>query len=88
MVERESAISHEDWVCSCRTMVNCMLPMACGQPRYNAVAAMTNIAFPDADVVGEECPFGLQGRRRGQPGGSGALNHRNDLKIRAACPAV
>ena len=25
----------------------------CGKPRYDAVAAMTNIAFPDADVVGE-----------------------------------
>jgi hypothetical protein len=33
-------------------MVNCMY-QSCGKPYYDAVAAMTNIAFPDADVVGE-----------------------------------
>ena len=33
-------------------MVNCMYEL-CGKPRYDAVATMTNIAFPDADVVAE-----------------------------------
>ena len=33
-------------------MVNCMY-QCCGKPRYDAVATMTNIAFPDADVVAE-----------------------------------
>ena len=33
-------------------MVNCMYEW-CGKPRYDAVATMTNIAFPDADVVAE-----------------------------------
>jgi len=31
-------------------MVNCMYRW-CGKPHYHAVAMMTNIAFPDADVV-------------------------------------
>ena len=42
-----------------REMVNCM-DQWFDEPRHNVVAAMTNIAFPDADVVAEECPFGLQ----------------------------
>jgi hypothetical protein len=33
-------------------MVNCMY-QCFGKPRYDAVATMTNIAFPDADVVAE-----------------------------------
>jgi hypothetical protein len=33
-------------------MVNCMY-RCCGKPRYDAVATMSNIAFPDADVVAE-----------------------------------
>src|SRR6266576_726551 len=33
-------------------MVNCM-DGCCGKPRYDAVATMTNIAFPDADVDAE-----------------------------------
>jgi hypothetical protein len=33
-------------------MVNCMYE-CCGKPRYDAVATMTNIAFPDADVDAE-----------------------------------
>ena len=33
-------------------MVNCMYRW-CGKPHYHAVAMMTNIAFPDADVVAE-----------------------------------
>ena len=33
-------------------MVNCMYG-CCGKPHYHAVAMMTNIAFPDADVVAE-----------------------------------
>jgi hypothetical protein len=33
-------------------MVNCMY-RCCGKPHYHAVAMMTNIAFPDADVVAE-----------------------------------
>jgi|SRR5215467_1983636 len=33
-------------------MVNCMYHW-CGKPRYDAVATITNIAFPDADVVSE-----------------------------------
>ena len=37
VVERESAISRANWVCSCREMVNCMYQW-CGQPRYDAVA--------------------------------------------------
>jgi len=54
-------------------MVNHMYQL-CGEPRYDAVAMMTNIAFPDADV-GEEnvrsaCrPTTRAGRRR-----SGALS--------------
>ena len=35
-----------------QAMVSCMLEW-CGQPRDGTVAAMTNIAFPDANVVGE-----------------------------------
>jgi hypothetical protein len=35
-----------------QVMVNCMLEW-CGQPRHDTVAAMANIAFPDANVVGE-----------------------------------
>jgi hypothetical protein len=34
-------------------MVNCM-DRCCRKPRYDAVATMTNIAFPDADVVAED----------------------------------
>ncbi len=34
-------------------MVNCMYQW-CGQPRHDAVATITNIAFPDADVVAED----------------------------------
>jgi hypothetical protein len=33
-------------------MVDCMHQF-CGKPRYDAVATITNIAFPDADVVAE-----------------------------------
>jgi hypothetical protein len=33
-------------------MVNCMYE-CCGEPHYAAVAAMTNIAFPDANVVAD-----------------------------------
>jgi hypothetical protein len=33
-------------------MVNCLY-RCCGTPHYNAVATITNIAFPDADVVAE-----------------------------------
>src|SRR6516165_8103107 len=33
-------------------MVNCMYRW-CGKPHYHAVAMMTNIAFPDADVIAE-----------------------------------
>jgi hypothetical protein len=33
-------------------MVNCMYK-CCGKPRYDVVAKMANIAFPDADVVAE-----------------------------------
>ena len=33
-------------------MVDCMCRL-CGKPRYAVVAMMTNIAFPDADVVAE-----------------------------------
>ncbi len=36
-----------------REMVNCMYDW-CGKPRYRVVAAITNIAFPDADVVAED----------------------------------
>lgn len=41
----------------------------CGKPHYDAVAAMTNIAFPDADVASEHVraacrPTTRQGRRR------------------------
>jgi hypothetical protein len=54
-------------------MVNCMYQL-CGNPRYDAVAMMTNIAFPDADVVAEDVrstrrPTTGAGRRR-----SGALS--------------
>jgi hypothetical protein len=54
-------------------MVNCMYQL-CGKPRYDAVAMMTNIAFPDADVdeenVRSACrPTTRAGRRR-----SGALS--------------
>ena len=54
-------------------MVNCMNQL-CGKPRYDAVAMMTNIAFPDADVdeenVRSACrPTTRAGRRR-----SGALS--------------
>jgi hypothetical protein len=53
-------------------MVNCMY-RCCGKPRYDAVATMTNIAFPDAEVVAENArsacrPTTRTGRRR-----SGAL---------------
>jgi hypothetical protein len=34
-------------------MVNCM-NRCCGKPHHHAVATMTNIAFPDADVVRED----------------------------------
>jgi hypothetical protein len=54
-------------------MVNCMYE-CCGEPRHYAVAAMTNIAFPDADVTAENVrsacrPTTRVGRRR-----SGALS--------------
>src|SRR5262249_47238012 len=53
-------------------MVNCMYE-CCGKPRYHAVATMTNIAFPDANVGAENVrsacrPTTRTGRRR-----SGAL---------------
>jgi hypothetical protein len=34
-------------------MVNCMY-QCCGKPRYEAVSRITNIAFPDANVVAED----------------------------------
>jgi hypothetical protein len=37
-------------------MVNCMYE-CCGKPHYHAVAMMTNIAFPDADVIAENVRF-------------------------------
>ena len=48
-------------------MVNCMYE-CCGKPRYDAVAAITNIAFPDANVVAENVrsacrPTTRRGRR-------------------------
>ena len=54
-------------------MVNCMNQL-CGKPRYDAVAMITNITFPDADVdeenVRSACrPTTRAGRRR-----SGALS--------------
>jgi hypothetical protein len=36
-----------------REMVNCMNDW-CGKPRHRVVAAITNIAFPDANVVAED----------------------------------
>ena len=36
-----------------REMVNCMDEW-CEEPRHDVVATMTNIAFPDADVVAED----------------------------------
>jgi hypothetical protein len=49
-------------------MVNFMY-QACGKPRYHAVATITNIAFPDAEVVAEHVrsacrPTTRVGRRR------------------------
>jgi hypothetical protein len=49
-------------------MVNCMHG-CCGKPHYDAVATITNIAFPDANVVGEHVrsacrPTTRSGRRR------------------------
>ena len=42
-----------------RQMVNCMY-QCCGKPRYDAVATMTNIAFPGCRRGRGKCPFGLQ----------------------------
>jgi hypothetical protein len=50
-------------------MVNCM-HQCCGKPRYDAVATITNIAFPDADVVAEHVRSACRTAR----GRSGALS--------------
>jgi hypothetical protein len=49
-------------------MVNCMY-RCCGKPRYDAVAKMANIAFPDADVVAEHVRSACRRARK-----SGALS--------------
>jgi hypothetical protein len=55
-------------------MVNCMY-RACGEPRYQAVATMTNIAFPDACVVAEDVRwFCRAATRKGRSGRTGALS--------------
>ena len=56
-----------------RQMVNCM-DRYCGKPRYNAVAMMTNIAFPDADVVAEDVRSACRPTTRTARRRSGALN--------------
>jgi hypothetical protein len=50
-------------------IVNCMLH-CCGKPRYGAVATITNIAFPDADVVAEHVRSACRTAKRS----SGALS--------------
>jgi hypothetical protein len=50
-------------------MVNCM-HQCCGKPRYDVVAAITNVAFPDADVVAEDVRSACRTAR----GRSGALS--------------
>lgn len=49
-------------------MVNCMY-QCCGKPRYNAVSLITNIAFPNAEVVAED----VRSACRTAKGRSGAL---------------
>jgi len=54
-------------------MVNYMYQL-CGKPRYDAVAMMTNIAFPDADVDEENVRSARRPTTRAGRRGSGALS--------------
>ena len=54
-------------------MVNYMYQL-CGKPRYDAVAMMTNIAFPDADVDEENVRSACRPTTRGGRRSSGALS--------------
>lgn len=55
-------------------MVN-SLHRACGKPRHHAVAAMTNIAFPDANVDLDDVRSACRPTTRaGRRGGTGALS--------------
>jgi hypothetical protein len=54
-------------------MVNCMYEW-CGEPRYHAVATITNIAFPDANVVDENVRSACRPTTRTARSRSGALS--------------
>ena len=65
VVERESAINHEIWACSCRRW-STVCTECCGKPHYDAVSMITNIAFPDANVTSEDVRSACRRRHTGR----------------------
>jgi hypothetical protein len=59
-----------------QVMVNCMY-RCCGKPRYRAVATITNIAFPDANVLAENVRSACRPTTRIARRRSGALSPTN-----------
>jgi hypothetical protein len=59
-----------------RQMANCMYE-CCGKPRYRAVATITNIAFPDANVMAENVRSACRPTTRIARRRSGALSPTN-----------